>query len=81
MQKAKLIIDYFFLKGIEAEFGSMNKAIAFINKARKSGMFDNKMQPARLKEKIKSAYKIPSLTSNPDFLLELDNRIREVFHK
>jgi hypothetical protein len=77
MQKPKLITDYFFLKGIEAEFGSMNKAIAFINKAKQSGMFDNKMQPARLKEKIKSAYKNSALTSNPDFMLELDNKLKE----
>ena len=74
---SKTITDYLLLKGVNAEFGSIGNALAYIKKANKSGVFDNKMQVSRLRTKLKGLYENPDLTQENDLALELDAKIIE----
>ena len=77
MRSSKTMTDYLILKGIEAEFGSIGNALACIDKANKSGVFDNKMQASRLKQKLNGLYKNPDLKQENDLALELDAKVKE----
>lgn len=77
MRSSKTMTDYLILKGIQAEFGSIGNALTSIDKANKSGVFDNKMQASRLKQKLNRLYKNPELTKENDLTHELDTKIKE----
>ena len=77
MRSSKTMTDYLILKGIEAEFGSIGNALAYVDKANKSGIFDNKMQASRLKQKLNGLWKDPDLSIENDLTLELDAKVKE----
>lgn len=77
MRSSKTMTDYLILKGIQAEFGSIGNAFATIDQANKSGVFDNKMQASRLKQKLSKVYQNPDLTKENDLATELDTKVKE----
>jgi hypothetical protein len=77
MRSYKALTEYLILKGLEAEFGSIGNAFACIDKAKKSGIFDNKMQPGRLKRKLNELYENPELNQENDLVIEMDTKVRD----
>ena len=64
------------LKGIES-FGGESAMMQRIEQAKKQGIFKNKMQVKRIKDKVKTLCSTRSLTFESDAILELDRKVKE----
>lgn len=81
MSSLKANEDYITLVGLQAVYGSLGNALAYIDKANKSGVFKNKMQARRLKDKYKRLYENPKLTKQNDLAIELDSKVKEALNE
>ena len=66
------------LKGLLATFENEIQALNFVDQQKMQGAFENKMQPQRLKESIKSAFALPNATYKSDLVDELDKKIQSI---
>ncbi len=62
------------LAGLSSIFGSEINALDFVDKQFKKGSFQNRMQPQRIKETIKTAFSLPNATFESQLIKELDEK-------
>lgn len=72
VRNSKSFEDLFFAKGLQSEFSSIEAAMQAIELMQEQGFFNDRMQPSRLKAKIKTLYQEPAITTENPLITELD---------
>jgi len=75
MNDTKEFEKQLILLGIE-KLGGVNSVIEMIENVKRQGIYKNRMQPNRLKQKIKEIAKTENLTETPELINELSEKIK-----
>lgn len=76
MNSTKAFEQQLMAMGLQA-LGGEAQALQMIEQARQQGMFENKMQAKRLKDKLKDLCSLPVCTEQNELIEELDKKIKE----
>lgn len=76
MNSTKAFEQQLMAMGLKA-LGGEAQALQMIEQARQQGMFENKMQAKRLKDKLKDLCSLPVCTEQNELIEELDKKIKE----
>lgn len=75
MKDIKSFQQQMMLEGLVSKFGTESIALDFVETQFKMGVFQNRMQPQRLKQEIKKAFALTKATFKSLIIKELDEKI------
>jgi len=76
MNSTKAFEQQLMVMGLQA-LGGEAQALQLIDQAKAQGVFENKMQAKRLKDKLKDLCNMPACTEQNELIEELDKKIKE----
>ena len=77
MNSVKDFEQLIYLAGLKTLFGGEREALEAVELAKKLGVFKHKMQPQRIKDKIKELNKLSNQITEPEAIQELDSKVKE----